>query len=404
MAAGNKTLGFAVRIANESANALDAVKEDLEDVTEQAKAAGREVGDFGNKLGETADFGGDAEQALRGVSDLTGVMAAQFGVSLGPLDAYTGALMNVGGGLEAMLKGGPAVVAQLMKVPAAMGGAIASTWAYVSALTAQAAAFIVANAPLILLSAGLALLAGGIVILIKHWDDITEKVPILGVAFDAVKGVVVGAKDSVVGAFQAVLDFLKDHWPEVATIISGPFAPIVLLATDGFGVRSALVGAFKGLISDVKGFAQDAKDAGAAIGGALKDGLLGALVGVVELTTDIASALLKGLKVLWNFAVQAMNDAIPNSINIEVKGVGFSIPLPANPIPMLSAGGIVTRPTLALIGEAGPEAVVPLSGPNAPKGGVTVNVYALDYRSVEDWLNRGGGDAIADHFSRRRAA
>jgi len=31
----------------------------------------------------------------------------------------------------------------------------------------------------------------------------------------------------------------------------------------------------------------------------------------------------------------------------------------------LANGGIVTSPTLALIGEAGPEAVVPLSGPNA---------------------------------------
>jgi hypothetical protein len=40
-------------------------------------------------------------------------------------------------------------------------------------------------------------------------------------------------------------------------------------------------------------------------------------------------------------------------------------------IPRLAQGGIVTRPTLALIGEAGPEAVVPLS-----KGGgqVPVNV------------------------------
>ena len=38
-------------------------------------------------------------------------------------------------------------------------------------------------------------------------------------------------------------------------------------------------------------------------------------------------------------------------------------------------GGIVTGPTLSLIGEAGPEAVIPLSGPNARAiGGVTVNV------------------------------
>jgi TP901 family phage tail tape measure protein len=45
-------------------------------------------------------------------------------------------------------------------------------------------------------------------------------------------------------------------------------------------------------------------------------------------------------------------------------------------VPALAAGGIVTKPTLALIGEAGPEAVVPLNRKNTPMGGtynITVN-------------------------------
>jgi hypothetical protein len=46
-------------------------------------------------------------------------------------------------------------------------------------------------------------------------------------------------------------------------------------------------------------------------------------------------------------------------------------------IPAMAAGGIVTGPTLALIGEAGPEAVVPLSGRNAGMGtSITINVNA----------------------------
>jgi hypothetical protein len=48
----------------------------------------------------------------------------------------------------------------------------------------------------------------------------------------------------------------------------------------------------------------------------------------------------------------------------------------------LAKGGIVTGPTFALIGEAGPEAVVPLSGPYMPDflqgdgggGGTTINI------------------------------
>jgi hypothetical protein len=43
-------------------------------------------------------------------------------------------------------------------------------------------------------------------------------------------------------------------------------------------------------------------------------------------------------------------------------------------IPAMADGGIVTGPTLALIGEAGPEAVVPLSQMSKMGGGITVNV------------------------------
>jgi hypothetical protein len=45
-------------------------------------------------------------------------------------------------------------------------------------------------------------------------------------------------------------------------------------------------------------------------------------------------------------------------------------------VPAFAKGGIVTGPTLALIGEAGPEAVVPLTGKNSPMGknyNITIN-------------------------------
>ena len=46
--------------------------------------------------------------------------------------------------------------------------------------------------------------------------------------------------------------------------------------------------------------------------------------------------------------------------------------MPTNPSGVAD-GGIVTRPTLAMVGERGPEAVIPLNRANA-MGGVTVNV------------------------------
>jgi hypothetical protein len=44
-------------------------------------------------------------------------------------------------------------------------------------------------------------------------------------------------------------------------------------------------------------------------------------------------------------------------------------------IPGLADGGIVTGPTLAVVGEAGPEAVIPLSKMNQ-MGNVTININA----------------------------
>jgi hypothetical protein len=59
-----------------------------------------------------------------------------------------------------------------------------------------------------------------------------------------------------------------------------------------------------------------------------------------------------------------------SGINSIIGGVGGLI----GKIPGLADGGIVTGPTLAMIGEAGPEAVVPLDRMRGFGGGVTVNI------------------------------
>jgi hypothetical protein len=69
----------------------------------------------------------------------------------------------------------------------------------------------------------------------------------------------------------------------------------------------------------------------------------------------------------------------------KIGGKGFDVP----DIPMLANGGIVTSPTLALIGERGPEAVIPLSGANAGSGmgnNVTINVNGGDPQAVVNAL------------------
>src|SRR5690606_12109725 len=54
-------------------------------------------------------------------------------------------------------------------------------------------------------------------------------------------------------------------------------------------------------------------------------------------------------------------------------------------VPAMASGGIVTRPTLTLIGEAGPEAVVPL---DRGIGGVHVHIERMEVQDGRDFGRR----------------
>jgi hypothetical protein len=71
---------------------------------------------------------------------------------------------------------------------------------------------------------------------------------------------------------------------------------------------------------------------------------------------------------LWNKTIGKLSFKFPDWVP-GFGGKSFSVPN----IPMLAEGGIVTGPTLAMVGEKGPEAVIPLSKMGG-MGGVTVNV------------------------------
>ena len=84
---------------------------------------------------------------------------------------------------------------------------------------------------------------------------------------------------------------------------------------------------------------------------------------------NIYKTLFNGIAKLWNNTVGKLEFEIPDWIPL-IGGKGFSVPK----IPMLADGGIVTGPTLAMIGERGPEAVIPLSGRGGGMGNYTINI------------------------------
>ena len=106
---------------------------------------------------------------------------------------------------------------------------------------------------------------------------------------------------------------------------------------------------------------------------------------VVADVWDFIKSVFNGMVNIWKSEINAIIDLVDwaitqlNKIHVKLPsflgGYSFGIDLPL--IPHLAEGGIVNSPTIALIGEAGPEAVVPLSKAGMGMGGgvnVIVNV------------------------------
>ena len=87
--------------------------------------------------------------------------------------------------------------------------------------------------------------------------------------------------------------------------------------------------------------------------------------GVLNIYKGIFNAIAR----LWNNSIGKLSFSFPSWVPV-FGGKGFDVPN----IPLLAEGGIVTSPTLAMIGEAGSEAVIPLNRLGGMGGGITVNV------------------------------
>lgn len=96
----------------------------------------------------------------------------------------------------------------------------------------------------------------------------------------------------------------------------------------------------------------------------------GLIEGYINSWISLFEGFVNGIISGVNFMIRALNRlsiTIPAVGDSPERTIGFNVPeisklsLGRVTIPALATGGIVTDPTLAMIGEAGPEAVVPLS-------------------------------------------
>lgn len=245
-------------------------------------------------------------------------------------------------------------------VKAAMDAAqVTTVWALVAAHTAQAAATMAALAPYILIVAAIAAVIAIIVILIKHWDDIVLAVKN---CWDKCKATLATwGKWINTNVIKPIGDFFSGMWKTV----SGTFTKLWTGFRDGAknaweGVKSVFskVGDFfSRTFQVVKGKIVSVFQAGGEVFNNIKDG-------IVTVFKTVVNGIIKGINKVVAVPFKGLNRILDRIQDVSVAGISpfswLSWRATIPQIPLLANGGILTKPTLNIAGEAGPEAIIPI--------------------------------------------
>lgn len=193
------------------------------------------------------------------------------------------------------------------------------------------------------------------------FDAIKAAVQTVAAVFKAVwDGIVLVVKFAIalmLAAIDALLSFFDKNWKEHLKMALEVFAKIwedMKAAFDFFvTVIVPKIQAFlSAIITAVTGFSKPIIDAFSTIWNAVADAAKAAFDGIKSVVEGVVNWMIDKI----NTVINALNTVAAKGASV----VGMKPPqIPT--IPKLADGGIVSRPTLAMIGEAGPEAVVPLS-------------------------------------------
>ena len=341
----------------------------LQDANGELSAAAKSQAAYSIILEDTATAQGDFERTSDGMANQQRILAATFDDTMATIgQAFVPIIQELLPGITAGLTG----FASWVQANMPMIQSVAST---VFGAIGTAISFLFTTVIPTLVS----IFQGAV-----GW--ITSNMPAIqgtvGGVFDTISGVISSFTQNVLPVlltiFQQVVGWITSNMPLISSVAGQVFgaiesiiktvSPIIeALATHLFPV----VGAAASVLFEVMDVAFK------GIGGAFE--VLGEIFDTVGgLIEDIFRSVVGVVKGIWNTFVGFWNGIEISVPSVDVPFVGklggFSIGVPD--LPMLAAGGIVTAPTLALIGERGPEAVIPLDGQHG-MGGVNIEVNVL---------------------------
>lgn len=173
-----------------------------------------------------------------------------------------------------------------------------------------------------------------------------------------IKSIVETALNNVKENVTSKLNFVKDLWSSVWNAITTFLKPVTTSITSQ--------------VSSIWTSIMSIWNTGTKM---LSDAWSSVWDGIKKVAETVGNAIVGVVKGIINAIVDGINKFISAVNKIAQAGAVGGLKIPSIPtIPHLANGGIVNSPTVALIGEAGPEAVVPLSGANKPSLGTVINI------------------------------
>jgi phage-related protein len=330
------------------------------------------------------------------MSDNQGAVDAMTYAVIGFFAAWTvGKLMNFvsscGGVVGALqyiaLALGETTIAQGAQAIASGVATVATTaWTGICgiasiATTALGAAFTFLTNPITLIVLAIAAVIAIVVLLVKNWDWVKEK---CGEVWDWIKDKFQAFSDWIGSVFAT--DWTK-HFGAFGNVINA-FLGVIQTKID------AVKRIFGGVIDFVKGvFTGNWSQAW--------DGIKNVFGGIWDYISAAPKAALNLVIKSINWAIGKINKALTFSVpdwdflpdGIQGKTFGINIP----EIPQLAKGGVLDQPTLAMVAEAGKEAVVPLENNTewVDKVGSMVGTAVLQAMNFSNGNsnNNSGGEA-----------
>jgi hypothetical protein len=285
------------------------------------------------------------DKFLKPIAEWTG------GVIVKTLDGLGDSLTRIAGWIKDTTQPLRVIDAILIGLGVSIGlvaAGLAGYKAILPIITAKTLAFNVvlkAN-PIGLVIVAIAALIAGIVLLIANFDEVRE-------------------------VAQRVIDWFKNNWQSIVAFVLNPFAGIFKYLYDNFeGFRDFVDGIIENVVNFFTVAGDKIRDVWSKILSwftnkildPLKDGFKNTFNSVIGFVEGMANKVINGIESMVNGAIKLLNNLI-SGMN-KIPGVNIpevpNLKIPRVSLPRLARGGIVDEATIAMIGEQGKEAVMPL--------------------------------------------